>query len=130
MHLRRDTLCKGMEGAADIRKVFEIIQMVAFHIQNHTDEGLELQKAVEIFACLGNEIRRVTDFRLLLMVGRMPPTVMVGSVPAASRISETMDVVVVLPCVPATAMESSYSAMISPSSLALSIRGICFACAA
>ena len=62
--LRRDTLCKGMEGAADIRKVFEIIQMVAFHIQNHTDEGLELQKAVEIFACLGNEIRRVTDFQV------------------------------------------------------------------
>ena len=62
--LRRDTLCKGMEGAADIRKVFEIIQMVAFHIQNHADEGLELQKAVEIFACLGNEIRRVTDFQV------------------------------------------------------------------
>ena len=36
--------------------------------------------------------------------GRMPPTVMVGSMPASRRSMESMEVVVVFPCVPATAM--------------------------
>ena len=39
------------------------------------------------------------------MEGRIPPTLMVGSACAASRISEIMDVVVVLPWVPATAID-------------------------
>ncbi len=38
------------------------------------------------------------------MAGRMPPTEMVGSVSAARRTVDIMEVVVVLPCVPATAM--------------------------
>ena len=39
------------------------------------------------------------------MVGNIPPTVIVGLVSAKSSISETIPVVVVLPCVPATATE-------------------------
>ena len=45
----------------------------------------------------------------------MPPTVIVGSLPAFLRMSDTMDVVVVLPWVPETAMEFGYSASSIPS---------------
>ena len=43
--------------------------------------------------------------RLPWIDDKIPPTEMVGSVWAARRISLIMDVVVVLPCVPATAIE-------------------------
>ena len=39
--------------------------------------------------------------------GRIPPTEIVGSALAAIRISLIIEVVVVLPCVPATAMDFS-----------------------
>ena len=54
-------------------------------------------------------VRKVSDppTRILPpMAGRMPPTEMVGSIFAARRIVEIIEVVVVLPWVPDTAMAS------------------------
>ena len=53
-----------------------------------------------------------------------PPMWMVGSRPASSRAVASMEVSVVLPCVPLTAMEGSCLSANSPSSSARSICGM------
>ena len=53
----------------------------------------------------------------------MPPTSMVGSRPALCIIRETMDVVVVFPWVPETAMDTGYSFISTPRASALEITG-------
>ena len=58
------------------------------------------------------------------MLSRIPPMERVGSVPALTRISEIMEVVVVFPCVPLTATGSLYPRMICPSRTDLVMCGI------
>ena len=64
------------------------------------------------------------------MTSSTPPTVMVGSSSPASKSTERMDVVVVLPWVPAMPTECGYCFIIWPSSTERGISGILRACAA
>ena len=66
----RNTLCESVEGTADMRQVFEIIQMVAFYIQNNADFRIELQEAVEIFAGFCYEERRMADLQIAADCGQ------------------------------------------------------------
>ena len=73
-----------MEGMADVCKIFEEIHMVFFNVQDHIYGWEEGQEAVGVFACFCQK--------------------QVGSAWASRRIMEIMEVVVVFPWVPATAM--------------------------
>ena len=78
--------------------------MVLFNIQNDAHCGMEGQIAVGIFAGFCEEGVGMSHPDVAADLRKDAPTVMVGSMPASRRSMESMEVVVVFPCVPATAM--------------------------
>lgn len=65
---------------------------------------MEFQKAIGVFAGFGNEILGMADTDIAVDRIKIPPTEIVGSFLAAKKICVSMEVVVVLPCVPETPM--------------------------
>ena len=90
-------LRKLVERTADIVQILEEIQMILVNIENNAYLWKEMKETVGVFAGFRNEQLRFPTFIFPPIALRMPPTEIVGSISPASRICESMDVVVVLP---------------------------------
>ena len=51
----REKLCKASERMTDVLNIFEKVQMIGIHIQDHADFWEKAEKAVGIFAGLGHK---------------------------------------------------------------------------
>ena len=92
----REKLCKASERMTDVLNIFEKVQMIGIHIQDHAD----FWKLRKLLVYSQASVTKVSDCptRILPpMEGRIPPTLMVGSQAPSRRIWEIMEVVVVLP---------------------------------
>ena len=90
---------------ADVLNIFKEVEMFCFDIQNDAVFRIKMQEAVRVFARFRQEEIGLAYPQVAVERFKIPPTVMVGSHLAARRIWLIMEVVVVLPWVPATAME-------------------------
>ena len=79
-------LCKLAERMTDVVDILEEIKMILFDIQDDFKARIELQKAVGVFAGFCNKVVRVTYADVAVNGFKIPPTLMVGSESAASRI--------------------------------------------
>ena len=62
--LVRYSLGEGVERTADVFQCFEIIQMVAFYVQDNGNERIELQEAVKVFAGFRHKIGGIADAQI------------------------------------------------------------------
>ncbi len=86
-----------MEGIPDILQILEKVQVIFFDIRIIPILGKKLKKLL-VYSQASVTNRSVLPTRMLPpMLFNIPPMDRVGSVPACSRISVTMEVVVVLP---------------------------------
>ena len=88
----------------DIFQIFEEIQVIFFNIQDDADFREKMKKAVGIFTGFCNKCPEFPTRIFPPIAFRIPPTDMVGSRSPARRMCEIIEVVVVLPWVPDTAM--------------------------
>ena len=96
-----------MERITDISQVFEEIQMIFVNIQDYADLREEMQETVRIFTGFCDKIFRIPTRMLPPIAFKMPPTEMVGSISPASKMCDSIEVVVVLPWVPEIAIGTS-----------------------
>ena len=108
----------------------EIVEMIGINICDDADGGVELQERIDIFTRFANNVRTFATLPLPLMKGSLPPMTALGSRPASIKICVSMPVVVVLPCVPETAMGFANFFVKRPSITERSNVGIPFARAA
>ena len=80
------------------------VHVIFLDVQNQADLREKMVIAVCVLARFGNKNLGAANRILPWIAFKIPPTEMVGSFSPASRIWESMEVVVVFPWVPATAI--------------------------
>ena len=86
-----------MEGEADIIEILEEVEMVCIDVQDDRDLRIQRQEAVRILTGFCDEVLRVADAHISAD-GRQ------DAADRDIRMWESMEVVVVFPCVPETAI--------------------------
>lgn len=100
--LGRNQLREFPEGALNVLQVLEEVQVVGLHIEDHRHRGGEGQKGVAVFAGLGNDGVPVSHPVAAAQNGQSAPDHHRGVPAGGQKMWVHMEVVVVLPWVPAT----------------------------
>src|SRR5262249_3642192 len=118
--VKGDLVQEGQESRLNILEVSVIVEMVRLNVRDDRDGRRKEQEGAVALVGFKDNIIALASLALLPIVFKSPPTTIVGSKPALSRTVAIIDVVVVFPWVPATAMLYFNRA----SSASISARGI------
>ena len=103
--VERQALKELDEGVAQALEVAAVgLHVICVDVGDDGNHGLEVQEGRIGLVGLRHEMSARAEARIRPALLSRPPITKVGSSPAASSTEVTSEVVVVLPCVPATAM--------------------------
>lgn len=100
----RDEGGKFPERPLHVLKILEKVQMIGDHVENDRSGREEVQERIAVFAAFENDRVALADAMPRASSGRKPPIMIVGSRLACMKMCVSIEVVVVLPCVPETQM--------------------------
>ena len=103
------------EGVLDLVEPAIMVEMLGIDVGDDRDRAVEAQEAAVALVGLDHHPVALAEPRVRAVALMMPPLITVGSIPPASSNAATIEVVVVLPCVPATA--TVYFSRISSASI-------------
>ena len=111
---------EAVEGLDELVEAAVVVEVVGLHVGDDGDLGVEREeRAVALVGLDAPATRRVSHTALVPISLTSPPMRKLGRSPASTRMSASIDVVVVLPWVPDTATHRRHAAMAASASARL-----------